>query len=143
MKGSLTLLRIPMNQLLSRQPIKQPNMMSFLIGCRTMNISKPGIAGASCIMFFASLEVLLACWIGRNTRSGIVSCLLSRVSGGLQQLKIWTDLLCFQTYITRLVPFLIFLVRISSHLCLQSIFILTGVVLFYLPTFYAYIYRVY
>ena len=68
-----------------------------------MNISWPGIAGVSCIKFFAPLEVFLACWIGRNTRSGIVPCLLSRVSGGPEQLKIQTDLPRFQTYTMRLV----------------------------------------
>ena len=61
------------------------------------------LAGYRWCVLHNALRASLACWIGRNTRSGIVPCLLSRVSDGPQQLKIRIDLLRFQTYTLRLV----------------------------------------
>lgn len=51
------------------------------------------LAGHRWCVLHNALGVSLACWIGRNTRSGIVPCLLSRVSDSSQQLKY--GLICF------------------------------------------------
>src|SRR5260370_38630512 len=107
-----------MNQLLGLQGVKQPDMMSSLIGCKTMNIYSPDIGGTSYVSFASPRGLTGA--LDRPQHS-LRNCILSAFTckRWTQKLNIRIDLLRFQIYTLRLVDRLHSYMELPSHHRLQ------------------------